>query len=58
MINPDPEYQGLTKTMTEAELEKVHSIIKNKKNSIKVIHENNTSEPIKKFKILKKLYLF
>ena len=58
MINPDPEYQGLTKTMTEAELEKVHSIIKNKKNSIKVIHENNTSEPKKKFKVLKKLYLF
>ena len=44
--------------MTEAELEKVHSILKIKKNSIKVIHENNTSEPKKKFKVLKKLYLF
>ena len=36
--------------MTEAELEKVHSILKIKKNSIKVIHENNTSEPKKNLK--------
>ena len=43
--------------MAEAELENINSILKNKKNSIKVIHENNTFEPIKNLTVFKKLYL-